>query len=75
MNTSPRMKRNKLIPSDDIYTYHSQALDMLDVNHPHYEEIQRHLLAQIRDELADRYNRRADATGENPDSTGTETAA
>tara|TARA_Y100000401_G_scaffold39488_1_gene29994 strand:+ start:596 stop:742 length:147 start_codon:yes stop_codon:yes gene_type:complete len=46
---------------------------MLDVNHPHYEEIQRHLLAQIRDELADRYNRRADATGENPDSTGTET--
>ena len=67
------MKRNKLIPSDDVYTYHSQALDMLDINHPHYEEIQKHLLAQIRDELADRYNRRADATGENPDSTGTKT--
>ena len=69
------MKRKNLIPSDDVYTYHKQALDMLDINHPHYEEIQKHLLAQIRDELADRYNRRTDATGENPDSTGTETAA
>ena len=69
------MKRENLIPSDDVYTYHKQALDMLDINHPHYEEIQKHLLAQIRDELADRYNRRTNATGENPDSTGTETAA
>ena len=69
------MKRENLIPSDDVYTYHKQALDMLDINHPHYEEIQKQLLAQIRDELADRYNRRTNATGENPDSTGTETAA
>ena len=52
------MKRNKLIPSSDIYTYHSQALDMLDTNHPHYKEIEQHLLAQIRDELSDRYNTR-----------------
>ena len=50
------MKRNKLIPSDDVYTYHKQAYDMLDKNHPHYEEIEKHLLAQIRDELSDRYN-------------------
>ena len=52
------MRRNKLIPSDDVYTYHKQALDMLDTNHPHYEEIEKHLLAQIRDELSDRYNAR-----------------
>ena len=55
------MKRENLIPSDDVYTYHKQALDMLDINHPHYEEIQKHLLAQIRDELADRYNTRPDS--------------
>ena len=54
------MKRKNLIPSDDVYTYHKQALDMLDTNHPHYEEIERHLLAQIRDELSDRYNSRPD---------------
>ena len=55
------MKRNKLIPSDDVYTYHKQAYDMLDKNHPHYEEIEKHLLAQIRDELSDRYNTRPDS--------------
>ena len=54
------MKRKNLIPSGDIYTYHSQALDMLDVEHPHYKEIETHLLAQIRDELSDRYNTRPD---------------
>ena len=54
------MKRNKLIPSSDIYTYHAQALDMLDINHPHYKEIESHLLAQIKDELSDRYNTRPD---------------
>ena len=54
------MRRNKLIPSSDIYTYHAQALDMLDTNHPHYKEIEQHLLAQIKDELADRYNTRPD---------------
>ena len=52
------MKRKNLIPSGDIYTYHQQALDMLDIEHPHYKEIESHLLAQIRDELSDRYNTR-----------------
>ena len=73
------MRRNKLIPSDDIYTYHKQALDMLDTNHPHYEEIEKHLLAQIRDELSDRYNTRPDhgatRTRKITDQSGTETAA
>ena len=73
------MKRNKLIPSDDVYTYHKQAYDMLDKNHPHYEEIEKHLLAQIRDELSDRYNTRPDygtaTVREITDQSGTETAA
>ena len=73
------MKRNKLIPSDDVYTYHKQAYDMLDKNHPHYEEIEKHLLAQIRDELSDRYNTRPNygtaPAGEIADQSGTETAA
>ena len=73
------MKRNKLIPSDDVYTYHKQALDMLDTNHPHYEEIEKHLLAQIRDELSDRYNARpvdrTDTVREITDQSGSEEVA
>ena len=48
----------KTIPSDDVYTYHKQALDMLSKDHPHYDEVRKHLLAQIQDELSDRYNGR-----------------
>jgi len=73
------MKRNRLIPSDDVYTYHKQALDMLDTNHPHYEEIEKHLLAQIRDELSDRYNARpvdrTDTVREITDQSGSEEVA
>ena len=73
------MKRKNLIPSNDIYTYHQQALDMLDVEHPHYKEIESHLLAQIKDELSDRYNSRPDrrtaTVREITDQSGTETAA
>ena len=73
------MRRNKLIPSDDVYTYHKQALDMLDTNHPHYEEIEKHLLAQIRDELSDRYNarpvNRTDPVREITDQSGSEEIA
>ena len=73
------MRRNKLIPSDDVYTYHKQALDMLDTNHPHYEEIEKHLLAQIRDELSDRYNARpingTDSVREITDFSGSEEIA
>ena len=29
---------------------------MLKTDHPHYDEIKRHLLSQIQDELSDRYN-------------------
>ena len=44
------------IPSNDVYTYNKQALDMLQPDHPHYDEIRKHLLEQIKDELSDRYN-------------------
>ena len=73
------MKRKNLIPSNDIYTYHQQALDMLDTEHPHYKEIESHLLAQIKDELSDRYNTRPDfgttTAREITDQSGTETPA
>ena len=52
---------------------------MLDVEHPHYKEIESHLLAQIKDELSDRYNTRPDSgtvtVREITDQSGTETAA
>ena len=67
------------IPSNDVYTYHKQALDMLQTDHPHYDEIKKHLLSQIQDELSDRYNTRpnraADPVRKISDQSGTETAA
>ena len=50
--------KKRTIPSDDCYTYYTQALDMLHKDHPHYEEVRQHLLAQIQDQLADQYNGR-----------------
>ena len=70
------MTKRTFIPSDDVYTYHKQALDMLPTDHPHYEEVKTHLYNQIKDELADKYNARtdrpADTAGENTDFSGTE---
>ena len=67
------------IPSNDVYTYHKQALDMLQPDHPHYDEIKRHLLSQIQDELSDRYNtkpnRTADLVRKIPDQSGTQETA
>ena len=67
------------IPSNDVYTYHKQALDMLQPNHPHYDEIRKHLLSQIQDELSDRYNtkpnRTADLVRKIPDQSGTQETA
>ena len=67
------------IPSNDVYTYHKQALDMLQTDHPHYDEIRKHLLSQIQDELSDRYNTRpnraADPIRKITDFSGTVTAA
>ena len=38
---------------EDIYSYQKQALDLLDENHPHYDEIRLLLTDQILDELDD----------------------
>ena len=70
------MTKRTFIPSDDVYTYEKQALDMLPKSHPHYEEVKTHLYNQIKDELYDKYNARtdrsADTTGENTDFSGAE---
>ena len=38
---------------EDIYSYQKQALDLLDKDHPHYDEIRLLLTDQIMDELDD----------------------
>ena len=40
---------------DDIYSYQKQALDLLDKDHPHYEEIKVLLTEQINDEIGEIY--------------------
>ena len=41
---------------DDIYAYEKQALDLLPLDHPHYDEIKSLLIDQINDELHDYKN-------------------
>ena len=41
---------------DDIYAYEKQALDLLPLDHPHYDEIKSLLIDQINDELHDYQN-------------------
>ena len=38
---------------DDIISYEKQALDLLPLDHPHYEEIKSLLTDQINDEIRD----------------------
>jgi len=38
---------------EDIYSYRKQALDLLDKDHPHYDEIRLLLEDQIMDEVND----------------------
>ena len=40
---------------DDIYSYQKQALDLLDEDNPHYEEIKVLLTEQINDEIGQIY--------------------
>ena len=44
---------------EDIYTYERQALDLLNKDHPHYDEIRVLLTDQINDEVEDLANTRA----------------
>ena len=41
---------------EDIYSYKKQALDLLDKDHPHYDEIKSLLTDQIKDEIEDHAN-------------------
>ena len=43
---------------EDIVSYEQQALDLLDKNHPHYDEIRSLLTDQINDEIRDYANTR-----------------
>ena len=43
---------------EDIYNYEQQALDLLSLDHPHYDEIKSLLTDQINDELHDYYHSR-----------------
>lgn len=36
---------------EDIISYEKQALDLLPINHPHYEEIKSLLIDQVNDEI------------------------
>ena len=45
---------------DDIISYEQQALDLLDSDHPHYDEIKSLLTDQINDEIRDYANTRTD---------------
>ena len=38
---------------EDIYTYEKQALDLIPLDHPNYEEIRSLLIDQVNDELED----------------------
>ena len=64
------------IPSEDVYTYEKQALDMLPKSHPHYSEVYRHLYDQVRDQLNDicytTADRPANTAGEDTDFSGTQ---
>ena len=44
---------------DDIYTYQSQALDLLKKDHPHYDEIRKLLIEQVTEMVYDYTNSRA----------------
>ena len=45
---------------EDIISYEKQALDLLDKDHPHYNEIRSLLTEQINDEIRDYANSRTD---------------
>ena len=44
---------------EDVYSYEKQALDLLNKDHPHYDEIRVLLTDQINDEVEDLANTRA----------------
>ena len=47
------MTRSLKRTMDEIVSYENLALDLLALNHPHYEEIKKLLTDQINDEIRD----------------------
>jgi len=45
---------------DDIISYEKQALDLLPIGHPHYNEIKDLLIDQVNDEVQDYANTSSD---------------
>jgi len=45
---------------DDIISYEQQALDLLSLDHPHYDEIKSLLIDQVNDEIQDYADTRSD---------------
>ena len=45
---------------DDIISYEKQALDLLPIDHPHYNEIKDLLIDQVNDEVQDYANTSSD---------------
>ena len=54
------MTRSLKRSMEDIVSYEKQALDLLPLNHPHYEEIKQLLTDQINDEIRDYAHTRTD---------------
>ena len=48
---SPQRLMNRTL--DEIMTYEQQALDLLPMDHPHYEEVRQLLTDQINDQIRD----------------------
>ena len=45
---------------DDIISYEKQALDLISIDHPHYEEIKALLMDQVNEEIQDYADTRSD---------------
>ncbi len=45
---------------EDIISYEKQALDLLPLDHPHYEEIKSLLIDQVNEEIQDYADTRSD---------------
>ena len=52
------MKSTTTRSLDDIYTYEKQALDLIDKDNPHYDEIKTLLIQQVNEEIYDHYHTR-----------------
>ena len=43
----------KMEQIEDVYSYYKQALDLIPLDHPHFNEIKSLLIDQVNDDLSD----------------------